>query len=155
VKSNQYVFDLIEKLGQTKQILNSEFYVVGSLVDIIYLDIDKKIKDIDLVYFGKQDLVKSITGSVESNGTTLGRKIRFKAQDTWIEIFTDNIDNPYTYISLYDINVQTPESRYSFITNFLLIEERAGWSNRYRTWFRSKKQYFTLIKSKYEYNNID
>lgn len=149
------VDNLIKELGPIKNILDPDFIVVGSLVDVIYLNIDRKIKDIDLVYFGHKDINKEISGLKESVGNTLGKKFRKKLETVYLEIFVNCSPPEYTYFSLYDIKVQTRQCRYNFITNFLKIEEKRGWTKIYRSWFRTKKQYFNLLKTKYEYNILD
>lgn len=150
-----YVNSLIKEIGSVIKDLGQDFYFVGSLVDIIYLDIEKKLKDVDIVYFGPKDIKTILPNSTNTSGLILGEKSRAKIGSVWVEIFTEHIKNPYNHISLYDINIQTAKSRYDFITKFLEIEEKSNWTSRYRSWFRNKKYYFNLVKSKYEYNIID
>lgn len=149
------VFNIIEEISVITKLLDNQFFVVGSLVDIIYLDIDRKLKDVDIIYFGQKNLDDILPHSYKSSGLYLSEKRRLKAGSIYLEIFENDLSCKYTYFEKYQTNIQTALSRYNFINNFLKIKEKRSWSNIYRFWFREKKKYFNLIKSKYEYNIID
>lgn len=144
-EQSKTVNNLIKKLGPLINLMGQDFCIVGSSVDRLYLEVERKSKDIDLVYFGEKDLVPLIPSFRLSPGRILGDKLRGKTGDSWVEIF---LNIKYPYFLIYGLNFQTPQSRYNFITTFLNIPDKPD--KRYKQWFNEKKRYFLELKLQYE-----